>query len=99
MKQEFTITIYTENSIGLLNRIAIIFSRRKINIESPDYVQLSKAYRLTGKSVKAREDLKVALSEMLKHKRAYLLEVIVGKENNVFPMVEAGTSVSDIRLF
>jgi acetolactate synthase I/III small subunit len=34
MKQEFTITIYTENAIGLLNRIAIIFSRRKINIES-----------------------------------------------------------------
>jgi acetolactate synthase-1/3 small subunit len=33
-RQEFTITIYTENSIGLLNRIAIIFSRRKINIES-----------------------------------------------------------------
>lgn len=34
MKQEFTITIYTENQIGLLNRIAIIFSRRKINIDS-----------------------------------------------------------------
>ena len=34
MKQEFTITIYTENQVGLLNRIAIIFSRRKINIES-----------------------------------------------------------------
>jgi acetolactate synthase-1/3 small subunit len=34
MKEEYTITIYTENSIGLLNRIAIIFSRRKINIES-----------------------------------------------------------------
>ena len=33
-KQEFTITVYTENHIGLLNRIAIIFSRRKINIES-----------------------------------------------------------------
>lgn len=33
-KEEFTITIYTENSIGLLNRIAVIFSRRKINIES-----------------------------------------------------------------
>ncbi|HVM88468.1 MAG TPA: acetolactate synthase small subunit [Puia sp.] len=33
-KQEFTITVYTENQIGLLNRIAIIFSRRKINIES-----------------------------------------------------------------
>ena len=34
MKQEFTITVYTENQIGLLNRIAIIFSRRKINVES-----------------------------------------------------------------
>ena len=34
MKQEFTITIYTENQVGLLNRIAILFSRRKINIES-----------------------------------------------------------------
>lgn len=33
-KQEFTITAYTENRIGILNRIAIIFSRRKINIES-----------------------------------------------------------------
>lgn len=34
MKQEFTITVYTENQVGLLNRIAIMFSRRKINIES-----------------------------------------------------------------
>lgn len=33
-KQEFTITVYTENQVGLLNRIAILFSRRKINIES-----------------------------------------------------------------
>ena len=33
-KQEYTITIYTENQVGLLNRIAIIFTRRKINIES-----------------------------------------------------------------
>src|SRR5258706_15315148 len=34
MKKEFTITVYTENQIGLLNRIAIIFSRRKINVDS-----------------------------------------------------------------
>ncbi len=34
MKQEFTLTVYTENTIGLLNRIAIIFTRRKINIDS-----------------------------------------------------------------
>jgi acetolactate synthase-1/3 small subunit len=34
MKQEYTITIYTENQIGLINKLAIIFTRRKINIES-----------------------------------------------------------------
>lgn len=34
LKQEYTVTVYTENQVGLLNRIAIIFSRRKINIES-----------------------------------------------------------------
>lgn len=34
MKKEFTITVYTENQVGLLNRIAVIFSRRKINIDS-----------------------------------------------------------------
>jgi acetolactate synthase I/III small subunit len=33
-KQEFTITVYTEDQIGLLNRIAIIFSRRKVSIDS-----------------------------------------------------------------
>jgi acetolactate synthase-1/3 small subunit len=33
-KEEYTITVYTENQIGLINRIAILFSRRKINIES-----------------------------------------------------------------
>ena len=34
MKQEFTLTVYTENQVGLLNKIAIMFSRRKINLES-----------------------------------------------------------------
>jgi len=34
MKKEFTITVYGENQIGLLNRIAIIFVRRKINIDT-----------------------------------------------------------------
>lgn len=34
MKKEYTITVYTENQVGLLNRIAILFSKRKINIDS-----------------------------------------------------------------
>ena len=34
MKQEYTLTIYTENQVGLINKIAIMFSRRKISLES-----------------------------------------------------------------
>ena len=67
-------------------------------MESPDFVQVAKGYRIPGKSISARGELKDALKEMLDYNGAYLLEVMVGKENNVFPMVEAGTSVSEIRL-
>ena len=56
-KQEFTITVYTENQVGLLNRIAIIFSRRKINVESlntsPSEVQ--GIHRFTIVVVESRE--------------------------------------------
>jgi acetolactate synthase-1/2/3 large subunit len=69
-----------------------------VDIQSPDFVQVAKGYRIAGKRVSDRADLKNAIKEMLEHDGSYLLEVMVGKENNVFPMVEAGTSVSEIRL-
>jgi acetolactate synthase-1/2/3 large subunit len=69
-----------------------------VDIQSPDFVQVAKGYRIEGKRVSERAELKDALREMLAYDGSYLLEVMVGKENNVFPMVEAGTSVSDIRL-
>ena len=45
-----------------------------------------------------RDKLENAVKEMLNHDGSYFLEVMVGKENNVFPMVPTGASVSDIRL-
>jgi acetolactate synthase-1/2/3 large subunit len=69
-----------------------------VDIQSPDFVQVAKAYRIEGRSIDRRNQLRDALKEMIDHKGSYLLEVMVGKENNVFPMVEAGTSVSEIRL-
>ena len=45
-----------------------------------------------------RKNIKAALKEMLDHDGSYLLEVVVGKENNVFPMVPQGCSVAEIRL-
>lgn len=49
MKQEHTLTVYSENQVGLLNKIAIIFSRRKINLESfnSSPSEIEKIYRFT----------------------------------------------------
>jgi acetolactate synthase-1/2/3 large subunit len=69
-----------------------------VNITSPDFVQVAKGYGIDGKSISKREDLRNALKEMLEHKGSYLLEVMVGKENNVFPMVPQGRGVADIVL-
>jgi acetolactate synthase-1/2/3 large subunit len=64
----------------------------------PDFVKLASAYGIDGNSVNERKDLKSALETMMSHKGPYLLEVIVTKENNVFPMVPQGCSVAEIRL-
>jgi acetolactate synthase I/II/III large subunit len=69
-----------------------------VDIQSPDYVQLAKAYGIAAATVNDRSCLNEALQTMLLHDGSYLLEVMVGKENNVFPMVPQGCSVSEIRL-
>ena len=53
---------------------------------------------LEAKRVTKREDLADAVKEMIASKDAYFLEVCVEKEDNVFPMIPSGASVSDIRL-
>ena len=69
-----------------------------VDITSPDFVMVAKAYGIAGDSVSERRKLKDSLKTMLNHKGSYLLEVMVGKENNVFPMVPQGCSVAEIRL-
>ncbi|MDG1518347.1 MAG: biosynthetic-type acetolactate synthase large subunit [Flavobacteriales bacterium] len=67
-------------------------------IESPSFVKLADAYGIKGKSISERGDLMGALTEMLDSKESFLLEVMVEKEGNVFPMVPAGASVAECRL-
>jgi acetolactate synthase-1/2/3 large subunit len=69
-----------------------------VEIQSPDFVMVAKGYGIPGKSVNQRADLKNALKEMLDTNSSYLLEVMVGKENNVFPMVPQGRGVAEIVL-
>ena len=93
--------ILNNQFLGMVRQWQELFHSKRysfVDIESPDFVQVAKGYRIEGKSISDRKDLKMALTDMLNYKGSYLLEVMVGKENNVFPMVEAGTSVSDIRL-
>ena len=78
----------------------LFFDKRYASTEmtNPDFVTIAKGYHIAAKRVIKREDLAAAVQEMLASKDPYFLEVCVEKENNVFPMIPTGASVSDIRL-
>ncbi len=65
---------------------------------NPDFVKIAEGYHIKAKRVSERENLKEAVQEMMASKDPYFLEVRVEKEDNVFPMIPAGASVSEIRL-
>ena len=95
------IIILNNQFLGMVRQWQELFHERRYSftdIKSPDFVALGKAYNIEGQRVSEREKLKDALNEMLQHDGSYLLEIMVGKENNVFPMVPQGCSVAEIRL-
>jgi len=103
MQSEVNVKIIILNNrfLGMVRQWQQLFHEKRysfVNIQSPDFVAVAKGYRIEGQSVSNREDLQAALKTMLDHNGAYLLEVMVGKEDNVFPMVPQGCSVSEIRL-
>ena len=100
-KPEVKIIILNNNFLGMVRQWQELFHKHRysfVDIESPDFVQVAKGYHINGRSVCERKDLKNALTEMLSSKGSYLLEVMVGKENNVFPMVPQGRGVAEIVL-
>lgn len=95
------IIILNNQFLGMVRQWQQLFHEKRysfVDITSPDFVQVAKGYYIDGKRVSARNELKNALAEMLSHKGSYLLEVMVGKENNVFPMVPQGRGVAEIVL-
>ncbi len=95
------IIILNNRFLGMVRQWQELFNDKRysfVDINSPDFVKLADAYRIPGQKVVEREDLIPALEAMLNHKGSYLLEVMVTKEKNVFPMVPQGCSVSEIRL-
>ncbi len=95
------ILILNNEFLGMVRQWQQLFNDRRysfVDIASPDYVMVAKGYGIEGQKVTQRNQLKQALQTMLEHNGSYLLEVMVGKENNVFPMVPQGCSVSEVRL-
>lgn len=95
------ILILNNRFLGMVRQWQELFNDKRyssVDITSPDFIKLADSYYIAGKRISDRKDLASSLNEMLNHKGSYLLEVMVTKENNVFPMVPQGCSVSEIRL-
>ena len=67
-------------------------------LQNPDFITIGKGFGIEGHKVEHREDLDSGIQKMIDHDGPYLLEVVIEKEDNVFPMVPTGDSVSDVML-
>lgn len=100
-KAAVKIVILNNSFLGMVRQWQQLFFDKRYSsteLENPDFVAIAQGYGIKGKSISERSDLPGAIETMMKHDGSYLLEVHVGKEDNVFPMVPTGASVSDIRL-
>lgn len=78
----------------------LFFDKRYASTEmvNPDFVKIAEGYSIAAKRIENRANLDTGVKEMIAHKGPYFLEVYVEKEDNVFPMIPTGESVSNIRL-
>ena len=100
-KTAVKIVVLNNDFLGMVRQWQqLFFDKRYASTEmtNPDFVAIAKGYYLNAKRVTKREELASAVEEMIASKEPYFLEVCVEKEDNVFPMVPSGASVSDIRL-
>ncbi|MGB2116508.1 MAG: biosynthetic-type acetolactate synthase large subunit [Flavobacteriaceae bacterium] len=100
-KTAVKIVVLNNEFLGMVRQWQqLFFDKRYASTEmtNPDFVTIAKGYHIESKRVTKREDLSAAVEEMMKSDSTYFLEVCVEKEDNVFPMIPAGASVSDIRL-
>ena len=95
------IVVLNNDYLGMVRQWQqLFFDKRYASTEmiNPDFVTISKGYNIEAERVNQRENLNNAVEKMILSKKPYFLEVCVEKEDNVFPMIPSGSSVSDIRL-
>jgi len=95
------IVIFNNNFLGMVRQWQEMFFDKRYastDMPTPDFIMIAKAYGIEGKVLDKREDVKSSVAEMLNHPGAYILEVKVGREDKIMPMVPQGKSVSEIIL-
>ncbi|WP_416442940.1 biosynthetic-type acetolactate synthase large subunit [Leeuwenhoekiella sp. A16] len=95
------IVVLNNEFLGMVRQWQQLFFDKRYastNMINPDFVTIAKGYHIEAQKVTKREDLPAAIEAMMASEDAYFLEVMVEKEDNVFPMIPSGASVSDIRL-
>lgn len=95
------IVVLNNDHLGMVRQWQeLFFDRRYAStvMTNPDFVKIAEGYHIKSRRVIERADLQEAVQEMMASKDPYFLEVKVEKEDNVFPMIPSGASVSDIRL-
>jgi acetolactate synthase I/II/III large subunit len=95
------IVLLNNKYLGMVRQWQQLFFDKRYSetyLMNPDFITVAKGFGIPGKKVIARPELDSAIDEMLNHKGAYLLEVSIEKEDNVFPMVPTGSSVSEVIL-
>ena len=100
-KAAVKIVVLNNEFLGMVRQWQqLFFDKRYASTEmtNPDFVTIAKGYYIDAKRVTKREELADAVKEMMASKSSYFLEVCVEKEDNVFPMIPSGASVSEVRL-
>ena len=95
------ILILNNNFLGMVRQWQELFFDNRYSftkMENPDFQLISKGYGIESNKVSERKKLKDSIKKLVDYKGPYLLEVVVEKEENVFPMVPSGESISNIRL-
>jgi len=93
--------ILNNNFLGMVRQWQQLFFDKRYSfteLVNPDFVAITQGYGIPAKRVSTRDKLSDSIEEMLKSEGPFLLEVVVEKEANVFPMVPSGAAISDIRL-
>ncbi len=100
-KTAVKIVLLNNNFLGMVRQWQDLFYNKRYastELVNPDFVKIAEGFDIPGKYVSDRKDLDAAVDEMLASDTAYLLEVAIEKERNIFPMIEPGKSVSEVIL-